>query len=104
MGLAFDEQDLEYYTSLFRDDMKRDPTNVELFDMAQSNSEHSRHWFFGGNIVIDGQKMPQTLMQVGRGLLLAAACCWVQACGACGAARSEWVVGKRGGVSGGSER
>ena len=42
MGLAFDDWDLNYYTSLFRDDMKRDPTNVELFDIAQSNSEHSR--------------------------------------------------------------
>lgn len=46
MGLAFDEQDLEYYTALFTR-MGRDPTNVELFDIAQSNSEHSRHWFFG---------------------------------------------------------
>jgi hypothetical protein len=25
---------------MFQEDMKRDPTNVELFDMAQSNSEH----------------------------------------------------------------
>jgi phosphoribosylformylglycinamidine synthase len=40
LGLAFDEQDLVYYTRMFRDDMKRDPTNVELFDIAQSNSEH----------------------------------------------------------------
>lgn len=47
MGLAFDEWDLEYYTKMFRDDLGRDPTNVELFDIAQSNSEHSRHWFFG---------------------------------------------------------
>jgi phosphoribosylformylglycinamidine synthase len=46
MGLAFDEFDLEYYTKLFHDDIKRNPTNVELFDIAQSNSEHSRHWFF----------------------------------------------------------
>ncbi len=46
MGLAFDDWDLEYYTNLFKEDMKRDPTNVELFDIAQSNSEHSRHWFF----------------------------------------------------------
>ena len=42
MGLAFDEWDLDYYTAMFRDEMKRDPTNVELFDIAQSNSEHSR--------------------------------------------------------------
>lgn len=40
MGLAFDEWDLKYYTELFLDTLKRDPTNVELFDMAQSNSEH----------------------------------------------------------------
>ena len=33
-------QDLVYYTRMFQEDMKRDPTNVELFDMAQSNSEH----------------------------------------------------------------
>ncbi|CAI7870884.1 unnamed protein product, partial [Closterium sp. NIES-54] len=46
MGLAFDEWDLDYYTRLFREDIGRDPTNVELFDIAQSNSEHSRHWFF----------------------------------------------------------
>jgi len=64
MGLAFDEWDLDYYTNLFRDDMKRDPTNVELFDIAQSNSEHSRHWFFRGDIVIDGQKMPDTLFNI----------------------------------------
>lgn len=41
MGLAFDDWDLDYYTKLFQD-MGRDPTNVELFDIAQSNSEHSR--------------------------------------------------------------
>jgi phosphoribosylformylglycinamidine synthase len=40
MGLAFDEEDLSYYTLMFRDHIKRDPTNVELFDLAQSNSEH----------------------------------------------------------------
>ncbi|KAG5380974.1 hypothetical protein IGI04_028816 [Brassica rapa subsp. trilocularis] len=64
MGLAFDEQDLQYYTRLFRDDIKRNPTNVELFDIAQSNSEHSRHWFFAGNIVIDGKPMDRSLMQI----------------------------------------
>ncbi|XP_010543774.1 PREDICTED: probable phosphoribosylformylglycinamidine synthase, chloroplastic/mitochondrial [Tarenaya hassleriana] len=64
MGLAFDEQDLQYYTKLFREDIKRDPSNVELFDIAQSNSEHSRHWFFTGKIVIDGKPVDKTLMQI----------------------------------------
>lgn len=35
MGLAFDEQDLAYYTRLFRDTLKRNPTTVECFDLAQ---------------------------------------------------------------------
>eukprot|EP00877_Chromochloris_zofingiensis_P007400 jgi/Chrzof1/2913/Cz12g03220.t1 len=63
MGLAFDDWDLDYYTKLFQD-MGRDPTNVELFDIAQSNSEHSRHWFFKGELVIDGQAMPDNLMDI----------------------------------------
>ena len=46
LGLAFDEQDIVYYTHLFKDVLKRNPTSVECFDLAQSNSEHSRHWFF----------------------------------------------------------
>ncbi|CAH9126512.1 unnamed protein product [Cuscuta epithymum] len=71
MGLAFDEQDLQYYTKLFRDDIKRDPTNVELFDIAQSNSEHSRHWFFTGKLVIDGQPINRTLMQIVKSTLVA---------------------------------
>ncbi|GAB4854109.1 hypothetical protein Ancab_022692 [Ancistrocladus abbreviatus] len=69
MGLAFDEQDLQYYTRLFREDIKRNPTTVELFDIAQSNSEHSRHWFFTGKMVIDGQPMDKTLMQVVKSTL-----------------------------------
>ncbi|XP_044981049.1 probable phosphoribosylformylglycinamidine synthase, chloroplastic/mitochondrial [Hordeum vulgare subsp. vulgare] len=64
MGLAFDEQDIKYYTHLFRDDIKRNPTTVELFDIAQSNSEHSRHWFFNGKLEIDGVTMPSTLFQL----------------------------------------
>ncbi|KAG6402108.1 hypothetical protein SASPL_138980 [Salvia splendens] len=71
MGLAFDEQDLQYYTKLFMDDIKRNPTNVELFDIAQSNSEHSRHWFFTGKIVIDGQQVDRTLMQIVKSTLKA---------------------------------
>ncbi|XLU27026.1 hypothetical protein S245_063092, partial [Arachis hypogaea] len=71
MGLAFDEQDLEYYTKLFKEDIKRNPTNVELFDIAQSNSEHSRHWFFTGKIFIDGQLMNRTLMQIVKSTLQA---------------------------------
>ncbi|XP_058099116.1 probable phosphoribosylformylglycinamidine synthase, chloroplastic/mitochondrial [Magnolia sinica] len=71
MGLAFDEQDLQYYTRLFRDDIRRNPTTVELFDIAQSNSEHSRHWFFNGKLVIDGKPMDNTLFQIVKSTLKA---------------------------------
>ncbi|KAJ7964551.1 Phosphoribosylformylglycinamidine synthase [Quillaja saponaria] len=71
MGLAFDDQDLQYYTRLFKEDIKRNPTTVELFDIAQSNSEHSRHWFFTGKIFIDGQLMDRTLMQIVKSTLQA---------------------------------
>ncbi len=40
LGLGFDEWDKDYYLHMFTQDLKRDPTSVELFDMAQSNSEH----------------------------------------------------------------
>lgn len=46
LGLSFDDWDISYYCDLFRDNLKRNPTSVECFDLAQSNSEHSRHWFF----------------------------------------------------------
>ena len=62
MGLAFDEWDLDYYADLFLDQIKRNPTQVECFDLAQSNSEHCRHWFFKGRLVIDGEAMPEHLI------------------------------------------
>jgi len=63
-GLGYDDQDLDYYVRVFRDELKRNPTTVECVDLAQGNSEHSRHWFFGGRIVIDGETMPCTLFEL----------------------------------------
>ncbi|XP_014382443.1 phosphoribosylformylglycinamidine synthase [Alligator sinensis] len=62
LGLAFDEWDLDFYTRLFQR-VGRNPTSVECFDLAQSNSEHSRHWFFKGQLRVDGQELPQSLFQ-----------------------------------------
>ncbi|MBT8398368.1 MAG: phosphoribosylformylglycinamidine synthase, partial [Gemmatimonadetes bacterium] len=64
LGLAFDDWDLDYYTDLFANRIGRDPTSVEAFDIAQSNSEHSRHWFFKGRLIIGGQEMPDHLISV----------------------------------------
>jgi len=64
MGLGLDDRDIEYYYNLFVKDLKRNPTNVECFDLSQSNSEHSRHWFFRGKLIIDGKEIPENLMQI----------------------------------------
>ncbi|GJQ65318.1 ade2 [Trypoxylus dichotomus] len=64
LGLAFDESDLDYYTNLFETVLKRNPTSVECFDLAQSNSEHSRHWFFKGRIIIDGCEYEKSLIDM----------------------------------------
>jgi hypothetical protein len=34
MGLGFDEWDLEFYTKMFTEQLKRDPTDVECFDLG----------------------------------------------------------------------
>uniref|UniRef100_A0A672UX05 Phosphoribosylformylglycinamidine synthase n=1 Tax=Strigops habroptila TaxID=2489341 RepID=A0A672UX05_STRHB len=62
LGLAFDPWDVQFYTRLFLA-AGRNPTTVECFDLAQSNSEHSRHWFFKGRLVVDGREEPQSLFQ-----------------------------------------
>lgn len=64
MGLSFDEWDLDYYTNLFKNVLKRNPTSVECFDLAQSNSEHSRHWFFKGRMEIEGKEMEESLIDM----------------------------------------
>ena len=64
LGLAFDDWDLDYYNKLFQERVKRNPTSVECFDLAQSNSEHSRHWFFKGRLIVDGQDVEDSLMKM----------------------------------------
>ena len=64
MGLGMDDWDLDYYTNLFVKEIGRNPTNVECFDLSQSNSEHSRHWFFRGKLIVDGMEVPETLMKI----------------------------------------
>jgi len=64
LGLGLDAWDVEYYYDLFAKDLKRNPTDVECFDLSQSNSEHSRHWFFKGKLEVDGRRVPETLMEI----------------------------------------
>ncbi|MFC2010648.1 AIR synthase-related protein, partial [Chloroflexota bacterium] len=69
-GLGMDSWDVEFYFNLFTQDLHRDPTNVELFMLGNNNSEHSRHWFFKGKLVVDGQEVPNTLLQIIKSTIL----------------------------------
>jgi phosphoribosylformylglycinamidine synthase len=65
-GCSWDESDLDIIAGIFRR-LDRDPTDVELFQIAQANSEHSRHWVFKGEFWVDGERVPEKhLMDVVR--------------------------------------
>lgn len=64
LGLAMDEQDLVRFCRLFTEQLRRDPTDVELFQLAQGNSEHCRHGFFTGRMIVDGEPQPGSLMSI----------------------------------------
>jgi len=64
MGLGLDRWDIDFYYELFIDKIGRNPTNVECFQLSQANSEHSRHWFFKGRLILDGKEIPGTLIQL----------------------------------------
>jgi phosphoribosylformylglycinamidine synthase len=71
LGLGMDAWDLSFYHDLFTKRFRRNPTNVECFQLAQANSEHSRHWFFKGKLIIDGAAAPETLMEIIKSTLRA---------------------------------
>ena len=57
-GCGWDVADLELISGVFQR-LGRNPTDVELFQIAQANSEHSRHWVFKGELWVDGQRVPE---------------------------------------------
>jgi phosphoribosylformylglycinamidine synthase len=71
MGLGMDPWDLKFYHDLFAARFRRNPTNVECFQLAQANSEHSRHWFFKGTMRFEDRAAPETLMEIIKSTLRA---------------------------------
>jgi phosphoribosylformylglycinamidine synthase len=63
-GWGMDERDIDYYYEMFASILQRNPTNVELLQLGNANSEHSRHGFFKGRIVVDGIPMKETLFEL----------------------------------------
>jgi phosphoribosylformylglycinamidine synthase len=63
-GISMDDWDRRFYYNYFVMEHNRNPTIVEIMDLNNANSEHSRHGYFKGRIIIDGQVMPETLFEV----------------------------------------
>ena len=70
-GLAMDEWDRNLYYDYFVKQEGRNPTIVEIRDLDNANSEHSRHGYFRGKQVINGIAMPETLMDIVKSTLKA---------------------------------
>ncbi len=63
-GISMDQRDRELYYEYFVGREKRNPTIVEIMDLNNANSEHSRHGFFKGRQVIDGTLQDRTLFEL----------------------------------------
>lgn len=59
-----DAGERQFYHGYFVGAERRNPTIVEMTDLLNANSEHSRHGYFKGRQIIDGEVMSQTLMEV----------------------------------------
>ncbi|AXO17941.1 TPA: phosphoribosylformylglycinamidine synthase [Providencia stuartii] len=63
MGLALADDEIDYLLKAFTE-LKRNPTDVELYMFAQANSEHCRHKIFNADWIIDGEKQPKSLFKM----------------------------------------
>ena len=63
-GISMDEWDRNLYYDYFVGQNDRNPTIVEIMDLNNANSEHSRHGFFKGKQILDGQEMDGTLFDL----------------------------------------
>lgn len=63
MGLALADDEIDYLLNAFTE-LKRNPTDVELYMFAQANSEHCRHKIFNADWIIDGEKQPKSLFKM----------------------------------------
>lgn len=63
MGLALANDEIDYLLAAFTD-LKRNPTDIELYMFAQANSEHCRHKIFNADWIIDGEEQPKSLFKM----------------------------------------
>ena len=76
-GFALSSEDVNYLMNAYVNELKRNPTDVELMMFAQANSEHCRHKIFNAQWTVDGEVQPKSLFQMIKTTfwLTAATCC-----------------------------
>jgi len=60
-GLALSVDEIDYLDAAFSQQLKRNPSDVELMMFAQANSEHCRHKIFNAKFTVDGVDQPLSL-------------------------------------------
>ncbi|PNK60220.1 phosphoribosylformylglycinamidine synthase [Psychrobacter sp. FDAARGOS_221] len=65
-GFALSTEDINYLMNAYVDELKRNPTDVELMMFAQANSEHCRHKIFNSEWTVDGEVQPKSLFKMIR--------------------------------------
>lgn len=65
-GFALSSDDIDYLMNAYENELKRNPTDVELMMFAQANSEHCRHKIFNAEWTIDGEVQPKSLFKMIR--------------------------------------
>lgn len=63
-GFALSSEDIDYLMNAYINELKRNPTDVELMMFAQANSEHCRHKIFNAQWTVDGEVQPKSLFQM----------------------------------------
>ena len=63
LGLALADDEIDYLVESFNE-LKRNPTDVELMMFAQANSEHCRHKIFNADWVVDGEAQSHSLFKM----------------------------------------
>lgn len=59
--LGFTDKDVEWYHKMWEKQNRKIITELELHDLAQSNSEHSRHHIFGADMYLENESKTFTL-------------------------------------------
>ncbi len=66
-GISMDERDRQFYYDYFVGKHQCNLTIVEIMDLNNANSEHSRHGYFRGRQVVDGVEQDGKLVRCGQG-------------------------------------